>query len=133
MPALLIPYSADVADDGSRCLIRVSGEIDFESGPRLRECIASAAGKRVPVDVDLSGVRFMDSFGHSCLIRASRDARMLGSTLTVVRTSPAVEQLFRNAGTAELFGISTMRSERDASPAGAGAGQFPERAPEGQT
>jgi anti-anti-sigma factor len=101
---LFIPYSADVDHDGSRCLIRVGGEIDFETGPQLRECIAIAAGNRVPVDVDLSEVRFMDSFGHSCLIRASRDARMLGSTLTVVRTSPVVEELFRITGTAELFG-----------------------------
>ena len=47
----------------------------------------------------------MDSFGLSCLIRASRDVRMLGTTLTVVRTSPAVEELFRVTNTAELFGV----------------------------
>jgi anti-sigma B factor antagonist len=101
---VVMPYSADVADDGNRCLVRVSGEIDFETGPRLRECIGGAAGKRLPVDVDLSAVRVMDSFGLGCLIRASRDVRMLGSTLTVVRASPAVEQLFRVTGTADLFG-----------------------------
>lgn len=102
---MLIPYSADVDDNGSRCLIRVSGEVDFDTGPQLRECIASTAGKRLPVDVDLSEVPFMDSFGLSCLLRASRDARMLGTTLTVVSTSPAVEELFRVTATAELFGL----------------------------
>lgn len=105
VPALFIPYSADVADDGTRCLIRVSGEIDFETGPQLRESIASAAGKRLPVEVDLSGVRVMDSFGLGCLIRASRDVRMLGSTLTVIKTSPVVEELFHVTGTAALFGV----------------------------
>lgn len=105
VPALFIPYSADVADDGSRCLIRVSGEIDFETGPQLRESIGAAAGRRLPVEVDLSGVRVMDSFGLGCLIRASRDVRMLGTTLMVVRTSPVVEELFRVTGTAELFGV----------------------------
>ena len=100
-----IPYSTDVTYDGTRCLIRVSGDIDFETGPQLRERIASTAGKRCPVHIDLSEVRVMDSFGLSCLIRASRDVRMLGTTLTVVRTSPAVEELFRVTSTAELFGV----------------------------
>lgn len=98
------PYSTDVADDGTRCLVRVSGEVDFDTGPQLRECIALAAGRRLPVDVDLSEVPFMDSFGMACLIRASRDARMLGSTLTVVSTSPEVAKLLRETGTASLFG-----------------------------
>jgi stage II sporulation protein AA (anti-sigma F factor antagonist) len=105
VPALPIPYSADVVDDGSRSLIRVSGEIDFDTGPQLRECVATAASQRLPVELDLSEVRVMDSFGLSCLIRASRDARMLGTTLTVVKTSPAVEELFRVTGTSGLFGV----------------------------
>jgi anti-sigma B factor antagonist len=104
---MLLPFSVDAFDDGSRVLIRVGGEVDHRKGPQLRECVVTAAGSGLPVEVDLSDVRFMDSSGVGSLVQASRDAQMLGTTLRVVGMSDPVEKLLHLTGTADLLGVET--------------------------
>jgi anti-sigma B factor antagonist len=57
-----------------RLVLRVAGEIDIATAPRLQAALAAARDAGVEeVWVDLVGVRFIDSTGISILLRATRE------------------------------------------------------------
>jgi len=64
---------AGTVDDGLARL-RVSGDVDLATAQSVREVVCEAldAGAR-EVELDLSGVRFLDSTGLSVLLHAARD------------------------------------------------------------
>ena len=61
-------------------VVFVTGEIDMESAPQLRECLQSHVGRVV---LDLSEVTFLDSSGIATLVAARRNALAAGVRLTV--------------------------------------------------
>ncbi len=83
--------------------VRVTGEIDIATAPRLRRALehasADASGRVV---VDLSGVTFMDCAGLGPLLEA--EAR-LGGRLLLRGVPPSVFDLLRLTGLLARFGI----------------------------
>ena len=73
-------------------LVTPCGEIDRDTEPRLRACLTEAVGLAAGgrVDVDLSGVTFMDSSGIGALLTAHRLAGDNGTTLRVRDAGPPV-------------------------------------------
>ncbi|MFF0013242.1 STAS domain-containing protein [Streptomyces sp. NPDC005374] len=74
-------------------VLTLSGEVDHQTGPTLRQAldINGTAGPRVVID--MRGVGFMDSTGINILIAAHRDLteaggwlRLAGPTRAVLRT-----------------------------------------------
>ena len=78
LPVETDPARIDVqlttSDDG--CSVTVVGEVDSTTAPGLRECLLAALERpgSAPVEVDLSGVTFLDSAGLSALATAHRAA-----------------------------------------------------------
>ncbi|NHC44580.1 STAS domain-containing protein [Motilibacter aurantiacus] len=94
--------------DGKRAIVHVTGEIDLETGPRLREFLTSElnqlsapSGELV---LDLTAVTFCDSSGLQALIATLRRARLLGVRL-VLRVIPdsRFARFLALAGVSELF------------------------------
>ncbi len=76
--------------------LAVTGEIDAHTAPMLAEAIDSA--EQSELEIDLSGVEFVDSSGLRVLIDAHQRADADGRTLRLARPSAAVQRLFEISG-----------------------------------
>lgn len=64
--------SITARDDGTVTTVRLSGEIDVTTRDQGRRAIAAAATGGLPVVIDLSEVRFIDSSGVAFLLQCHR-------------------------------------------------------------
>lgn len=93
---------------GRRCdppVVRVGGELDLSDRDALVAVVRSVldtwprpAGTEAEVQLDLSGVSFMDCAGLSAVLRATRVAAEQSVALRVVERSRAVSRLLELAG-----------------------------------
>ncbi len=87
-------------------VVRVSGEVDVHSAPRLRDGVAveleTAPSKVV---IDLTNVGFLDSTGLGALVAARTTASERGIALPVVCTSERILKLFTITGLDGVFDI----------------------------
>jgi len=76
--------------------LSLSGEIDAHTAPRVADALAGT-GSTV-VDVDMSGVEFVDSSGLRVLVEAHQRLESSGGVLRLVDASPAVRRLLQISG-----------------------------------
>jgi anti-sigma B factor antagonist len=87
---------------GDRLVLRLEGEIDISSAPRLNEALAAAtASDADEVWVDLGGVHFIDSTGMSALLRATQELPASRRLAVICPAGPARRAL-------ELTGIAQL-------------------------
>lgn len=94
----------DMSSEGSTVRISFTGDLDLVSAPHLRTLVAEAAQELdlSVLELDLSGVTFLDSVGLSVLLTVRM--RLVNEVVTVtVVPSPAVERVFELAGVRQLF------------------------------
>lgn len=86
------------ATDG-RVVIVLAGEVDLNSAPAFRAALDEALAAGVDdVEIDFTGVTFMDSSGLGAVIHAHRAASGLGRTLSLGARSPVVDRLLDVSG-----------------------------------
>jgi anti-anti-sigma factor len=85
--------------------------VDIDTAPRLRAALGRAAGRGVPVVVDLGGVTFMDSAGFGLLAAAQRQVAAAGTTMRLTRVPSRVVGLLR------LLGLDTVLTIESEGPA----------------
>ncbi|GAA4581575.1 hypothetical protein GCM10023194_13300 [Planotetraspora phitsanulokensis] len=75
----------------------VRGDLDAEGAGELRVCVSEALWAYRPghIDLELSGVGFIDCSGCRTLVWIHQRARGCGGTMTVVRPSSLVLRLLR--------------------------------------
>jgi anti-sigma B factor antagonist len=75
--------------------VAISGEIDIQSGPQLRDQLLSIIRRHgTRLALDLSGVTFIDCTGINVLLATRRRAQLEGGSLRVLRASPRVQRIF---------------------------------------
>jgi anti-sigma B factor antagonist len=74
-------------------VVRVQGEVDAASAPRMAEAITRHLARKQRVVLDLRHVDFMDLHGLAVLMRATRSARSDGGSFAIVRPAPCVRRL----------------------------------------
>lgn len=98
--------SLDVTRSGDWSVVRVGGEIDLATAPRLRErlitVIDDGADRLV---VDLGGVDFIDSTGLGVLIGALKRVRGRDGDLRLVCGEPRILKVFEITGLDKVFEI----------------------------
>jgi anti-sigma B factor antagonist len=93
-------------------LISLDGELDLSSSRRLAASLSEAVGDstRRPL-VDLTAVTFVDSTALGALVRASRQLRRQGRSLSLAVAQGPVTEILEMSGTHGRF---TVYDSRDA-------------------
>jgi anti-anti-sigma factor len=86
-------------------VVRVRGELDFGTTPRLVEAIADLPAPGQQLVFDLSGLEFCDSSGLGALIAAHKVAAGRGSELYLTGVMPAVMTAITVTALDQLFRI----------------------------
>jgi anti-anti-sigma factor len=102
------PLAIDIERDGDTATVRIDGEVEFATAPRLRSIILELAheGAR-PVILDLAHVTFLDSAGISLLIQAKKRLAASGSDLVLKAPLANVRRVLEISGVIELFRVET--------------------------
>jgi anti-sigma B factor antagonist len=100
-----VPPSLNVhrhdTDDTHRALITLSGEIDLDTAPAVREALSRCLRDGVQViDVDLTAVSFCDCSGLNAFLGASEAAVAAGVLLRLHFPCPMLFRLLRLTGSA---------------------------------
>lgn len=87
-----------------RTVLRVTGEIDVYTAPRLRERLvelADSGTRHVVVDLEL--VEFLDSTGLGVLVGGLKRARASEGSFVLVCDQPRLLKIFRITGLERVF------------------------------
>lgn len=85
-------------------LLRVTGEIDVYTAPKLREQLIQLANDGVShIVVDLNMVEFLDSTGLGVLVGALKRARASKGSFVLVCDQPRLLKIFRITGLERVF------------------------------
>ena len=81
---------------GDTVLVRLSGELDISSAPKVEDALARVEPDRPELLVlDLRNLAFMDSTGLRLLIAADTRARQQSRRLAIVKGPEPVQRVFR--------------------------------------
>ena len=84
------PFKVSLEDHGRVVVVRVHGEVDAATAPRMAEVLDVQLASERWVVLDLSSVDFMDLHGLAVLLRATRRER---AHFSVARPAPCVLRL----------------------------------------
>lgn len=93
IPRHQLQVRGPIEEGGERVLL-ISGDVDLQTAPQLRERILAAALEGTSVVLDLRGVRFMDSPGLGTVIYCHQVLADAGSTLVARAPQSQVRDLF---------------------------------------
>ena len=98
---MTMPDNFSVTSDSSTGVVSVvvTGEVDLDTAPTLRDEVLGHLHDGVTVHLDLGDVTFMDSSGLHVLLAISRQASLVGAELRLVRVSARVQRLLELTGT----------------------------------
>ncbi len=102
-----MPHSLGVTTDRRGCqyVLRVAGEMDLDSCPRLDAALEVPPGC-TSVLLDVSEVSFMDSSGLNLLLRLRLRLQRTGMALALVGLAGQPRGLFDLVGAHEVFGTA---------------------------
>ena len=96
----------DVTRTDGHTVVSPHGEIDFATGPQLKDAITvTLAGVDVNLIIDLLAVDFIESTGLGALIGGRRRAYSLKGSLSLVCTEQQMLKIFRITGLDKVFTI----------------------------
>jgi anti-sigma B factor antagonist len=108
------PFSIDVAQEGNRSVLNLSGELDLATVGELEDALRTRLEGGEDVVVDLRGLAFMDSSGVRALVGAHQSAESGDGSLTIVR-APRGSEVDR---VIDVSGVATALGMVDEPPAG---------------
>jgi anti-sigma B factor antagonist len=94
---------------GNDAMVRLSGRIDVDSSPDLRDRLRTLLSEQLlpeTIIVDLAGVSYIETSGVATLIEALRIARHHQTSFRLQGLSGAVLRLFQVTGVLALFDAS---------------------------
>lgn len=107
-----VDLGLDVTERHGAVVVRVRGEVDVSTAPRLRQELVELAGQgRQLVVVDLDDVDFLDSTGLGVLVGGLKRFRSLGGDLVLVCTG---ERILRILAITRLDRAFTVHDSVDA-------------------
>ena len=97
----------DVRPAGAGVVVAVAGDIDLATAPRMVEAVDAELGRGHDVQLDLSGVTFLDSTGIHALARLVSEGASAAGAFSVRRELlPQVEKVLQVSGILNLLPFS---------------------------
>jgi anti-anti-sigma factor len=109
---LSVSVSAEGAD-GTRTVLRLTGEADLTTRALAEVLTAEAAKKPRLLLVDMSGLTFIDSAALHEIVRAHRKLRADGCLLALVSPSPIVARILQLSGLDQVIPVRASVQEED--------------------
>ncbi|PLT27953.1 anti-sigma factor antagonist [Peribacillus deserti] len=98
----------DVKDIDSKATVKVKGEIDAYTAPKLRETLFPLSEQQnVHMVVDLSEVSYMDSTGLGVFVGLFKSVRSHDGEFRLVGLSERLRRLFDITGLADIIDINS--------------------------
>jgi anti-anti-sigma factor len=91
--------------EGPFTVVSLAGEADASCRELEAAFAALAAGRPALVIVDLSGLRFMDSWALGVVLGAARDLRKTGSRVALASPQAAVARVLELTGADRVFPV----------------------------
>jgi anti-anti-sigma factor len=82
-----------VTEDDGKVVVSVAGDVDLVTSQELRQVLEDAVLIDPHVEVDLTGLTFIDSSGLSALVEGHRAARAAGGVIVLRNPTPMLRRL----------------------------------------
>jgi anti-sigma B factor antagonist len=105
------PFKLELDLRGDRAVVRMKGELDVASAPRLRECVlkliqpSPSSDKVGTVVLDLSNVTFVDSTGLGVIAASRQRVARVGGELILRGPRPNTIKVLEITGLDRVFTI----------------------------
>jgi anti-sigma B factor antagonist len=97
--------------------IRLYGELDSYSAPRVRQLIDSLVTQEQPIlRINMTGLDYIDSTGLGVLVGALKRTTDLAGILVLIEPSPQVSRVLQVTGLDHMFKVQPDPSQTPASP-----------------
>lgn len=107
------PLRLEVGPKDNWTLLRLFGELDHSTKPRLDECLEQlVAAGQVRIAVDLSGLELCDSDCLSCFVAVWKRVQEAGGGLILLRPRDQFRRLMTGAGL-QLFAADVLPDAAD--------------------
>jgi anti-sigma B factor antagonist len=107
-----VDLKLETRDENGRTIVKVGGEIDVYTAPKLREqLIDLVSSGAYHLIVDMEGVDFLDSTGLGVLVGGLKRVRAHEGTLRLVCTQERILKIFRITGLTKVFPIHASVAE----------------------
>lgn len=100
-----------VAERDGVVVIAISGDVDLDSSPKVRDVLLDCVGSKRPVLVDMSGVSYIDSSGVASLVEAHQSARKGKSSFALADVSQSAMRVLELARLDKVFTIHSSLAD----------------------
>jgi anti-anti-sigma factor len=101
----------EVRHETDRIILRLDGELDLASAPRLQSAIDASLAARAVVVLDLQQLQFIDSTGLRVILSARARSRACGHELAITPGSQQVQRLLSVTGVSDHLRIIAAPDE----------------------
>ena len=95
----------ETSDESGRCAIRLQGDLDMESSPRLLEAIRRSLKDKSDIIVDLKSLRYVDSSGIAVLVQGYKLANKKKVDFVLRDPSPQARAVIELSQLHKFFNI----------------------------
>jgi anti-sigma B factor antagonist len=97
--------SYEVRDENGASVVALTGDVDLQTSPQVRQKLLETLEKSKRVVVDLSAVNYIDSSGVASLVEAFQVSRKKNSSFALASVSSAAMRVLSLARLDKVFTI----------------------------
>jgi anti-sigma B factor antagonist len=95
--------TVSVSEHGNARVVTLSGEIDLQTSPQVREAVLESLRQGGSVVVDMGGIVYIDSSGVASLVEGFQVARRQNAAFILAAVSPAAMRVLQLARLDKVF------------------------------
>ncbi|MCF8482611.1 MAG: STAS domain-containing protein [Rhodospirillum sp.] len=95
----------DIRELGKVTVVAVTGEVDLQTSPKLREALIESLKANTALVVDLGAVDYIDSSGITSLLEALKLAKEKKVSFTLAKVSPGAMRVIQLGRLDKVFTI----------------------------
>ena len=97
--------NCEIREHDGVAVIALTGDVDLESSPKVRDVLLECVSGKRPVIVDMSKVSYIDSSGVASLVEAHQTARKVEIRFALAQVSPSAMRVLELARLDKVFNI----------------------------